>query len=90
MCIQVAREAKKMPTAFFTFRRTLSELISIKDRENLEAITKGISLEFDREYQESDLHFGKPVLGCDIPVTLLSLLHQDVNHIFRGQEWERL
>ena len=82
LCIQVAKEVEKELTAFFQFYECLAECLKVKNRENLQELTED---ELNFEGQEDTSLILK--VGQDIPSRLLAQLDQDINNIFRAQEW---
>ena len=89
MCIYVARRIGIDPITVFKFQKCLADCLKVKDIEDLYTLTEGLSLDFlVDEFDEDMLNpLVRPRLGQDLPGHLLAFLDQDINHIFRGQEW---
>ena len=90
MCIVVAKQLKRRPTTFLKFSKCLADFLKVKDFEDFQALTEDLSIQLhvaDSSDNQSQARYMTPKLGRDIPEHILICLDQDINHIFRGQEW---
>ena len=85
-CIEVARILNKYLTTFIKLEKRVCSCIKIQDREDLEQVME--KYEIDDMGITSDGDDDDTVeLGRPIPDKWLSTLDNDINNIFRAQEW---
>ena len=86
-CIEVARILNKYLTTFIKFENHVCSCINIHDREDLEQVMEKYKIDDMGITSDGDDDDDTVELGRPIPDKWLSALHNDINNIFRAQEW---
>ena len=80
LCIEAAKVGNFSPEDCLLFRSWLSELLQIKSDRDLDYVASKFSVNLDDIDTPFDVpKIGQPLQRCDC--------HQDINNIFRAQEW---
>ena len=86
-CIEVARILNKYLTTFIKFENHVCSCIKIHDREDLEQVMEKYKIDDMGITSDGDDDDDTVELGRPIPDKWLSALDNDINNIFRAQEW---
>ena len=83
LCIEISRVLECDLVKFFKCRKTLSDIIAIQTVSDIQRLVDVQELELNDDEIGDDY---VPKIGHALPSSLVRMLSQDINHIFRPQE----